>query len=80
MEPIEKNDPINDTSAVVMGPAISGDSADRSIASDGDNQPIALPWHSVTMLTIYIHIYMKEILKEIINSRNSYIPQYIAKY
>lgn len=34
-----------------MGPAFSGESSDRSVASDGDNQPIALPWHRVIRLT-----------------------------
>lgn len=33
-----------------IGPSFSGESSDRSIASEGDNQPIALPWHRVIML------------------------------
>lgn len=51
IDPMEKYDPIHDTSEVLIGPACSGDSSDCSIASDGDNQPMALPWHRVIMLT-----------------------------
>lgn len=43
MAPIEKHDPIHDTSDNVIGPLCNGESSDCSFGKFGLNQPIAIP-------------------------------------
>lgn len=45
--PIEKYEPIQDISFVVIGPLNSGVDSDCNIGRAGDNHPIAPPWHNV---------------------------------
>lgn len=53
--PIEKNEPIHETSLIVIAPGISGDSvSDCNNFKVGDSQPIAPPWHRVIIFAVKV--------------------------
>ena len=49
--PTGKSPPIHDSSAIVIGPVVIGDSFDCKISVAGDNHPMTQPWANVKMLT-----------------------------